>query len=381
MIQVQLVDVPDVASLAVDWRALESSSDVSFFTSWSWIGSWLASLPATLRPRLLGARQQGQIAGLALLGQRRSRRHGFVHSRSLHLHSTGEPVHDAIAVEYNGFLVDQACAADVQAAMLDHLVHQVHDWDEVYLPGLAQPPAGIAALPTAAYRSEHKPAFLVDLALVRERQGDYPALLSRHTRYQIRKSEKAFARLGPIALDAASTTEQALHYLQALEDLHQPYWIGRGEPGAFASAFARQFHRHLVGTAFERGEIQLLRVTVGEQVLGYLYNFVHRGHVYNYQTGIDYSLLEGSVSPGLVCHARAVAHCAALGLEVYDFMAGEQRYKRTLSTRSTDMSWGVLQRDRLRFRAEDALRAISRRLRACQQRKRGAAASPARVAG
>jgi CelD/BcsL family acetyltransferase involved in cellulose biosynthesis len=380
MIQVQLIDLPDAASLAVDWRALEASSEVSFFTSWSWIGSWLASLPSALRPRLLEARQQGRIVGLALLGQRRSRRHGFVHSRSLHLHSTGEPVHDAIAVEYNGFVVAQPFAAEALAAMLDHLVHEVHDWDEVYLPGLAQPPAGLAAAAAAGYRSEHKPAFLVDLALVRERHGDYPAVLSQQARYQIRKSEKACAKLGPIALDAAATTEQALHYLEALKALHQPYWIARGAPGAFASTFANQFHQRLVGTAFERGEIQLLRITLGEQVLGYLYNFVHRGHVFNYQTGIDYSLLEGSVSPGLVCHARAVAHCAALGLEIYDFMAGEQRYKRTMSTRSTDMSWGVLQRKRLQFRAEDALRAVKQRLRAHRQRKRVAAVPAAAVA-
>jgi hypothetical protein len=33
-----------------------------------------------------------------------------------------------------------------------------------------------------------------------------------------------------------------------------------------------------------------------------------------------------------------------------------------MSTCSSDLSWGVLQRERLRFRAEDALRDLKRRI-------------------
>jgi hypothetical protein len=45
------------------------------------------------------------------------------------------------------------------------------------------------------------------------------------------------------------------------------------------------------------------------------------------------------------------------------------------------MSWGVLQRKRLQFLAEDALRAVKQRLRAHRQRKRGTAVSAGAVAG
>jgi CelD/BcsL family acetyltransferase involved in cellulose biosynthesis len=362
MIQVQLSAWPEPSELETHWLALEARSEPSFFTSWSWIGSWLASLPPARLPLVLSARRDGEIVGLALLGQQRGRRHGFVHIRSLHLNTSGDAVADAITIEYNSFLARRDDRAAVQQAMLDHLVDQVPDWDELYFPGMTQPPPGIDMAGDTRYRAEHKPVFLVELDRVRAKDGDYLGVLSQQARYQIRKSEKAFAKLGPIALDAAASTQQALAYLDALKALHQPYWIARGMPGAFASEFENRFHGRLVSSAFDRGEIQLLRVTLGEQVLGYLYNFVHRGHVYNYQTGIDYSLLEGSISPGLVCHARAVAYCAAAGLELYDFMAGDQRYKRTMSTCSSDLSWGVLQRERLRFRAEDALRDLKRRI-------------------
>ncbi len=374
-IQVQLTRCPELAELAGDWLALEAASEASFFTSWSWIGSWLACLPPGQAPELLSARSNGELVGMALLGRHRARRHGFVNSRGLHLNASGDPVADAIAIEYNGFLVARGNPAPVQQAMLDHIVSARSDWDELYLPGLSEAPVGIDQVRGTNYRVEHKPVFLVDLERVREKSGDYPAVLSQQSRYQVRKSEKACAKLGPITLDAATDLSQALAYLDGLKALHQPYWIARGKPGAFASEFANRFHQQLVRHAWSRGEIQLLRVSLGDKVLGYLYNFVYRGHVYNYQTGIDYSLLEGSVSPGLVCHARAVSHCAAQGLELYDFMAGDQRYKRAMSTRSSQLDWGVLQRERLRFRAEEALRKVKRRLDE-HRRTRNAAATP-----
>ncbi len=361
-IQVRISTCPELTTLAAEWLALEAASDASFFTSWSWIGSWLACLPPGKLPDLLSARSNGQLVGLALLGRHRARRHGFVYSRGIHLNASGDPVADAIAIEYNGFLVTRGNTSQVQQAMLDHVLTSLPDWDEFYLPGLSETPIGIEHTRGTQYRVEHKPAFQVELERVREKQGDYLAVLSQQSRYQVRKSEKACAKLGAISLHAASDLSQALVYLDGLKALHQPYWIARGKPGAFASEFANRFHHELVSRAWGRGEVQLLRITLGEQVLGYLYNFVHRGHVYNYQTGIDYSLLEGSVSPGLVCHARAVSYCAAQGLELYDFMAGDLRYKRAMSTRSSQISWGVLQRDRLRFRAEDALRSVKRRI-------------------
>lgn len=362
MTDLLLTDCPPPTTLEPIWRSLEAQADVSFFTSWTWIGSWLATLPADAQPRLLQVRADGDIAGLALLGQRKSRRHGFVHSRGLHVNASGDPVADAIAIEYNSFLVKRHDTDRLQRAMLNHLVAQELDWDELYLPGMSTLPPDVMQTPGTHFKTEVKPAFLVDLAQVREKNGDYPAALSQQSRYQIRKSEKAFAKLGPIALAEAATLEEALEYLAALKNLHQPYWIARGEPGAFASDFSNRFHQHLITHAFPRKEVQLLRVTVGEQTLGYLYNFIHRGHVYNYQTGIDYDMLKGSVSPGLVCHAKAVAHCALAGLDIYDFMAGEQRYKRSMSTHSSELQWSVLQRDKLRFKAEDALRRLKQHM-------------------
>src|SRR6185295_8626016 len=122
--------------------------------------------------------------------------------------------------------------------------------------------------------------------------GDYLESLGKNTRYNIRRSLKEYRRLGEPTLEEAGSVTQALEYLEHLSALHQSYWRGKGLPGSFANGFFDTFHSRLVETRFDEGVIQLLRVSVGDVVIGYLYNFVYRGRVYNYQTGLNYGACE-----------------------------------------------------------------------------------------
>jgi CelD/BcsL family acetyltransferase involved in cellulose biosynthesis len=119
----------------------------------------------------------------------------------------------------------------------------------------------------------------------------------------------------------------------------------------------------LVRDAFGRDEIQLLAIEAGSKRIGYIYNFIYRGRVYNYQTGFDYALCQTHNRPGLVSHARAIEFNAARGHLIYDFLGGDLEYKQALGTGDAVMSWATLQRERLRFTVEDVMRATRRRLR------------------
>jgi CelD/BcsL family acetyltransferase involved in cellulose biosynthesis len=67
--------------------------------------------------------------------------------------------------------------------------------------------------------------------------------------------------------------------------------------------------------------------------------------------------------PGYLCHAAAIEAAAAAGLEVYDFMAGDDRYKQNLATDEVTLVWARLQRPLVRFALEDLVRAWRDRLR------------------
>jgi CelD/BcsL family acetyltransferase involved in cellulose biosynthesis len=206
----------------------------------------------------------------------------------------------------------------------------------------------------------------VDLARVRA-AGDYLSLLSANARAQIRRALRLFEARAPITLETASSVAEASAIFDELVTLHRRNWQWRGKEGAF-TPFVRAFHERLIRRRFDAGEIQLLRVRSGPATIGSLYNFVFDGVIYFYQSGIAWQA-DAKLKPGLVCHAEAVAHNASLGHQRYDFLGGESRYKKTLATDDhRHLVWARIQRPRLRFRVEDALRDARNLARAARAR-------------
>ncbi len=325
--EARAIPVPDVAALAAPWRALEAeAAPFSFFQSWSWVGCLAAERYD--HPVLIEAREAGRITGLALFNRRRGR---------LHLTESGTAQHDAPFIEHNAPLLARDAAPETLATML------AAAWQAAPAglvlsgvpPALADTAGGIAS------RRQQREAPWLDLARLRAAGSDALGGASANTRQQIRRALRRLAARNPLRLAAAAGTEEAIAWLDALIALHTARWQARGKPGAFAGDFQRRFHRALIAAALPRGECELLRVTTGERVLGYLYNFRLRGRVYAYQSGFDYDSFAAE-KPGLACHALAIARALELGDEAYDFLAGAERYKVSLSNASTPMVWATL---------------------------------------
>jgi CelD/BcsL family acetyltransferase involved in cellulose biosynthesis len=357
--------LPARDALASAWRELVARARPSFFLGWHWIGSWLECLPPRIAPRLLRVEDHGRVVGLALVVRRTAWRHGFVRSRGLHLNSTGEDALDDIAIEHNGVLAEAGREREVLDAALRCLLEAERGWDELFIPGMRSPGL-LSELDLSGLRVHtvsEGPCRYVDLAALRAAGRKHVEALGRSTRYNVKRSQREYEAVGPLALEEAATIEQARAFLARLRELHQRYWTARGEPGSFANPFFTRFHDRLVETAFGDGVVQLLRVSAGGEDLGYLYNHVDRGRVYNYQSGFQYAAGEGQHRrPGMVAHALAIEHNAALGHDTYDFLAGDSDFKRNFATAEEPMAWQVVQRSRASLRLEDALRRLRRRL-------------------
>jgi CelD/BcsL family acetyltransferase involved in cellulose biosynthesis len=288
-----------------------------------------------------------------------------IRSTRLHLSETGDPALDTLTVEHNGMLVERGRENEVVRTALAALADDGNGWDEIHLPGIetdeaptyVSAGAGAGLVPAVDWE---KPYFFADLAKVRDAGDDLLATVSGNTRYQVRRALRDYGRDGEVRLVAASSTEEALEQFARMKELHQRTWADRGQPGAFATAFAVDFHERLIRRAFPRGRVELLRLDAGDRPIGYLYNFVHDDTASNYQSGLAYED-DAKRKPGLVAHYLAVQRCVEAGLQRYDFLMGDRRYKRSLSTDQGLMAWITLQRPRLRFRAENALRTWKRR--------------------
>ncbi len=345
------------------WRDLERRSDGSFFQSWAWIGSWLRNLPSDLALRVLTVSAGHETVGLGVLVARRERRHGWLNTGMLRLNETGDDRIDSIAIEYNGFLADRNIGISrVVRCCLNWLVENEDSWDELSLSGLDAATTAVVvkiatelSLGVRTHAEERCP--YVDLSYLRRSGGDYLGSLSRNTRYQIRRAIRLYEGFGPLSISTAASTIEALDFLESLGELHQASWIRRGHSGAFADDFFRRFHRELVSIHFDAGEIQLLRVSAGSQIVGYLYNLVKNRRVCAYQSGFNFDA-DSRLKPGLVAHSLAVEYNLRMGANIYDFMAGEGQHKRSLASNVEAMIWLVVYRKHLKLRFENLLREL-----------------------
>ena len=325
-VQVEPVTVGSFAELGQAWRRLEAAArEPSFFQSWTWVGC-LAEERYD-QPVLLRAEANGVPVGLALFNRRRGR---------LHLAESGQESLDSPFIEHNAPLL----AAGTEGVVLPALMQAA--WRQrgvrrLVLGGVR--PAVLQAAGGLTFRERSQVAPFIDLAAIRADGHDWLATLSANTRYQLRRSARHFAQAGPLRVDRAASLEEALRWFDALVALHGATWRQRGQPGAFAHPFALRFHRGLIERAQPRGELDLLRVSAGGEVLGYLYNFLLGGRINAYQSGFDYAHAGRHGKPGLTCHAIAVEHALAEGAVIYDFLAGAARYKLSLSNASMLLLW------------------------------------------
>jgi CelD/BcsL family acetyltransferase involved in cellulose biosynthesis len=106
-----------------------------------------------------------------------------------------------------------------------------------------------------------------------------------------------------------------------------------------------------------------VRIEAGQATLGYVYNFVHQGRVYFYQSGINYGLSKHNESPGLMIHCLMMDHNARLGHTTYDMLAGGGQYKRGLTTHSEELKWVAIQQPRMKLAVERVARSLHERLK------------------
>lgn len=356
----------ETAEIIELWTDLLIRSEHRFFLSKAWISCWLNSLPKQHSIYFCFAFKESRPIMAILLGENTKIRNYFVKSRGMYLNSTGNKIFDEVTTEYNSLLIDKSLTKEDISESLKSIFSALDNmnWNELFLPASTQSTMNLLSEYFANYETnrfrilcpKEKASHFVDLEKV-ESDQDYLQMISRNSRSKIRQSLKAYEQYGPIEIVEASSTNQALSMFDNLIDLHQQEWVKRGKKGAFANNYLKTLHKTLITEHYNEGTIQLIEVRAGSHSLGYLYNFVYQDRVYFYQCGFNYSE-NTKHRPGLVSHFAAIVHNANKGKAEYDFLAGDARYKSSLSTNHNNMYWLVVQKKQFRFSVELRLKKL-----------------------
>lgn len=361
VIDVTIEPLHNMARLETDWKELEARATYSFYLSWLWIGTWLRHLPARAQPHVLVARTPSKIVGLAIICRRRAWGFGR-HARARWLlNETGDGRFDRLFIEYNNILAERSLANATRAACLEALAHHLRYSDQLVLSGID------TDLEMAACRTAGRAGFItevkaedtarwIDFAKVRQKGGNYRATLGRNTRQAISRAMRLYAERGPLEFRTLETTSEALVALDLLAELHQARW---GQKGSFANPSFRLFHEDLIARGVPTGTVRISRTLAGDQTIGVLYNFVHDGHVLNYQSGFLFER-DGRLKPGLISHVLAVEDSIGRGECGYDFLAGSAGHKSHLANAEHPLTWIAIGKDSPERRIEAKLRGAKR---------------------
>ena len=330
------------------WISLLKRCPHTYFLSWQWKDLWIKSLPPDCNITLIaGFRNESPVIAF-FIGSTITTRHKFIPIQQLSINTTYLPHVDDLYFEYDGILVEPTVTI-----WLDLLVKQIQmKWDELVLPKctlIYNPTLQLNGI-NSKYYNLHKRdsrSHYVDLDKVRS-SSNYLSLLSPNKRSQIRRSIKEYEKIGKLRIIVAKNEHEVFEVFDELIDLHQKLWTGRGQPGNFSSEYFINFHKTLISQRFEHGEIQLMRISAGDYTIGCLYNLVFKGQVLFYTGGLDY-LPNNIYRPGLVSHYLAIEHNAKIGLNSYDFLAGEDEYKRSLSTDYNEMQKTMVQKRNTKY--------------------------------
>lgn len=237
-------------------------------------------------------------------------------------------------------------------------------WDELALDGfvdgifLQALREELCQLDCEEYRH---PSYFVDLAAIRRGDGAYENVLSSSRRKHLRQQLRYYSETGPLNFSTAQDVPAALAMFKELGSLSEARSAELGRRGIFSSEHFVNFHQALIERCQASGAVSLMRLTAGDGTVGVLYNLVSKGKVYFYQCGFNYSG-DKRLSPGTVTLAYAIQHFIDAGLDDYDFLSGEAKYKEWLSTGARELGWLLWRRPTVRSSVFTHLRDFQRRM-------------------
>jgi CelD/BcsL family acetyltransferase involved in cellulose biosynthesis len=172
--------------------------------------------------------------------------------------------------------------------------------------------------------------------------GAYLATLSKSLRYDAQGLQRERLRRLRARLRFAETVEEAEQFLECFFRLHARRWLRRGLPGAFLFRGTRAMHRWFVTQALRNDRLRLSVLEVEDQPIGALYCMREERTYFFYQSGFDPRF--AGLSPGSVLVAETIRRAIAEGATTFDFLRGDEPYKRRWRPQRSLTNWRIIKR-------------------------------------
>jgi CelD/BcsL family acetyltransferase involved in cellulose biosynthesis len=348
-------DITQKEQLGEKWLVLERDSDCSVFLSWLWIGNWLDVVTDKLF--LVEAYHDDKVVGLGFFVETTRKVFGCLPIKQWWLHRTGIQQQDQMWIEYNDFLLDESCSIAVK----EEMIKAVTDLD----PSVKEVIIGLSAserldcfsnyfakLNFLEVSTVETSGYLVSLS---SSNDDYlNKTLSKNTRLQISRSKKILQSQGDLSFEVFSNPQKIAELYPKIASIHIDKWKDTNEGSGFSNPIFEGFHK-AIALSNTNNMVQVAVLTLDEVELGYLVNFVYNNRVYFYLSALQENA-DNKVKIGMTLHSEAIQYYTQQGIESYDFLGGDARYKKSLSNEKYNLEIKRYYRDEFILRLECQLK-------------------------
>lgn len=322
------LDAAGLTAIATEWDGLVAASAApSPFLTSAWLGAWLSTLGEGADLELVTARdtRDGSLLAAAPFHVERRTRFGVRH-RVLRFIGSGPAAPDHLD------LLVAAHAPEDTATAVWSAVSRHARWDLIDLDGVVADGALARLLlrrTSDRDRVEQTPTHFLRLApnwaaTAATFDGELRSNLERHRR----KLEREFPAMVVERMVAEPDDLEAT--MTCLERLHQARRAEAGQRGAFGTPGLAAFQREVARRMLASGRLRLWRFDVGADAIGVIESFRQGDTVSFYTTGFDKKWQR--FGPGTRIMAVAIAAAIAEGATGFDFLRGDEPYKRRWGT-------------------------------------------------
>lgn len=315
--------------LSEPWCKLNNEQQTKFFLSWQWIGPWLLSLPSSIKVNTLVFEKNDEVVGVAAVPEL-FRKSLFWKFKQGHLNRSGDDSLDQIWIENNKVLTSLKNPAYL--ASLYELIMEEACLDELMIT--------VMSGEDYANATEFKLLqSLYNVEIEYEENGYYLPIYkdesvekkySKSLKKQLKQTVNCADSLGlNLRFEEVTDAVSMKEILEKSSHWHIEKWRDTATPSGFANEHFVGFHRELIDNSEikERCRVRLFALWDGDLLLGILYGMQEKDWFGFYLSSIKQTN-DNRLRLGLYMHHKAIGSLAKDGINVYDFMAGEARYKK-----------------------------------------------------
>lgn len=302
-------------------KQVQAQAKHTFFTSDSWLNAWLSVNHSAQRIAFFDG---DCVVGTCTVNEAKQKKLGVTWS-TLYLNRSGKELLDQVWIEYNDLLI----CSGYETAVWQSFIHYFEQTQtEELVIGMSKKLAAIECF--EQFKFEYKiltPNYELKLKPEYVDAEQVLAGFSRNTRSQLKRAIKTAKALDELKVIKADSTQQALNFFYQAGEYHKQRWPDSG----FKNKTFIDFHLNLITAGFERNQIDVVKICCGDSILAIYYYFLYQGRVYFYLGAVNYLTDNKKLKPGLLAHFLMIQWYAKSGYQVYDWLAGEAQYKKSLA--------------------------------------------------